>query len=305
MTASHSSVQTITPTDLEKEMASSDAPHLIDVRVAEAFAESHISKAKNICVYEVEFLNKVSALIADKGESIVVYGQGNPFLAAETAFEKLSEGGYSKVRVLAGGLQAWLGASLPVKGETEIAEQRPSGDYALDAERSKLRWIGRNLTNQHEGEVALKSGVFIFSENGEPERGEVVVDMKRMTCTDIQDDSLAGQLIAHLSNADFFLTDEHPTSKIELDVFKALPDAMPGSPNWVASGQIQVRGVTQSVAVFLLTGLSKDTLVVQCEFDLDRTKHDAIYGSGRFFERLGMHLVNDLVNIQTMLFFEK
>jgi ABC-type phosphate transport system auxiliary subunit len=40
---------------------------------------------------------------------------------------------------------------------------------------------------------------------------------------------------------------------------------------------------------------------VAAAFDIDRTRWGVIYGSGRFFESLGMHLVSDIISIELFL----
>ena len=47
-----------------------------------------------------------------------------------------------------------------------------------------------------------------------------------------------------------------------------------------------------------VTPLADGAVTTEAHFDLDRTKWNVIYGSSRFFKRLGMHLVFDLVSIQ-------
>lgn len=47
------------------------------------------------------------------------------------------------------------------------------------------------------------------------------------------------------------------------------------------------------------TGLTPEGKpAAQATFSLDRTHWGAIYGSARFFQRRGMHLVNDLIDLQ-------
>ena len=43
------------------------------------------------------------------------------------------------------------------------------------------------------------------------------------------------------------------------------------------------------------------TLKAQAAIDLDRTLWGVCYGSGRLYERLGMHLVNDLISIELFI----
>ena len=41
-----------------------------------------------------------------------------------------------------------------------------------------------------------------------------------------------------------------------------------------------------------------NAIALQANFDIDRTRWGVNYGSGKLYERLGMHLVNDLVTLQ-------
>jgi hypothetical protein len=43
------------------------------------------------------------------------------------------------------------------------------------------------------------------------------------------------------------------------------------------------------------------TLKAQAALDIDRTLWNVCYGSGRLYERLGMHLVNDLISIELFI----
>jgi len=48
-----------------------------------------------------------------------------------------------------------------------------------------------------------------------------------------------------------------------------------------------------------VAGVTPDgKLAAQASFLIDRTVWNVIYGSGKFFSRLGGHLVNDLVDIE-------
>ena len=43
------------------------------------------------------------------------------------------------------------------------------------------------------------------------------------------------------------------------------------------------------------------TLKAQASLDLYRTLWGVCYGSGRLYERLGMHLVNDLISVELFI----
>jgi hypothetical protein len=43
---------------------------------------------------------------------------------------------------------------------------------------------------------------------------------------------------------------------------------------------------------------AENLISAEAHFDVDRTRWNIIYGSSRFFEHLGMHLVFDLISFQ-------
>jgi hypothetical protein len=47
----------------------------------------------------------------------------------------------------------------------------------------------------------------------------------------------------------------------------------------------------------LIEGLSGGELAAEAHFDIDRTRWNVIYGSGKFYEKLGMHLVHDVISL--------
>lgn len=303
MLAPESARNYLTGQDYDRMSGTENRPLLVDVRTPEAYEDRHIRGAVNACVYEIQFLKTMEGLAPERERTIVLYGQGEGFFAPEAALQKLLEAGYGKVSILRGGINGWDGA-VEGKGRNRSANRAMAGTYQLDPETSILRWIGRNLSNQHDGTIALKSGELRLDDSGKPAGGAVEVDMTRMTCKDLEDPSMAKLLIGHLSNQDFFLVERYPTASIRLTRFEPIREASAGRPNYHCAGEITVRGVTQPIELEALVAPGKDGQVVfQSAFDLDRTRHGAIYGSGRFFERLGMHLVNDLVHIQVQLFF--
>ncbi len=84
---------------------------VIDVTEAEEFATGHIGGAKNIPVNAIE--DKLAGIVKNKAlPLIMVCPKGARATRAAAAAKKL---GYSNVQVLAGGLNAWRQANLPVE----------------------------------------------------------------------------------------------------------------------------------------------------------------------------------------------
>jgi len=139
--------------------------------------------------------------------------------------------------------------------------------------------------------------------DGTPLSGKVSVDLTRMVCHDLTDSSLASGLIGHLSNADFFDVSNHPEASFELKSANRIEGATYGRPNFSVTGVLSARGQSAETKIEALLEPIKNGYVFQSTFEFDRTQFGAIYGSGRFFERLGMHLVNDLVSMDITAFF--
>ena len=277
---------------------------IIDVRTVEAFDEVRLPGSVNHCVYEVVFTETLSKAYPEKHVPLVVYGEGPPWQADLAAVGRLNALGYTRVFVLRGGLSRWISEGRTTEGSDTAPVSIQAGQFRLDAKRSKVRWVGRNLTNQHDGTVECKHGFMELDEAGTPIAGEVVVDLTRMSCRDIEDKSLAGVLIAHLQNADFFDVAKFPEASFVLHSSERMQGASYGKPNFRVSGSLTARGRSIPLVFDALVESTGDEIVFQANFNFDRVSLGACYGSGRLFERLGMHLVNDLVSMDIGLVFE-
>jgi polyisoprenoid-binding protein YceI len=68
------------------------------------------------------------------------------------------------------------------------------------------------------------------------------------------------------------------------------------------NGTLELRGVKQDLSFAATIAPSDDNgLIAEAHFDIDRTRWNVIYGSTRFFENLGMHLVFDLISFQVRI----
>jgi len=73
-------------------------------------------------------------------------------------------------------------------------------------------------------------------------------------------------------------------------------------PNLEVKGVLELRGVKTEQRFLATVNKTIDNgVIVEAHFDIDRTKWDIIYGSSRFFEYLGMHMVFDLISVQVKI----
>jgi rhodanese-related sulfurtransferase len=272
---------------------------LIDVRLAEDYAAGHIPGAVNQCVFEVAFLPELQSKDIPKDAPVCVYGAGEDSHESRMAAEKLERAGFTQVHEFRGGLEAWTAAGHPMEQHSPAAPapQIADGVHALDLAESKVVWIGRNLINKHWGHVALSAGQ-VEVRDGLPVKGEVTLDMKRLTCSDLAGNPLHDVLIHHLESDDFFDVERFPEARFTFDHAERCSDRA-GGRNLKLHGHLTLRGITKSLDIEASAGVTPESkAALQSTFAIDRTEWGVLYGSGSFFWRLAGHLVNDEIELQ-------
>lgn len=270
---------------------------LVDVRLSDEYDACHIEGALSNCVFEVQFVERMSNRCGDRSATVVVYGQHADVKEAEMAAEKLKRAGYSSVRILRGGIDAWKASGLEtIDGDKSQDPDIPQGTFALDLEASAVEWTGRNLLSKHFGTVGIQSGEVEIRE-GMIESGSVVIDMNSIDCRDL-DGEMKETLIAHLKSDDFFDTDRFPTATFRIDSAERIENSGASRQNLILRGELEMKGKTAPVELAATAGVTPEgKAAAQASFVIDRTVWNVIYGSTRFFSRLGQHLVNDFVDI--------
>lgn len=101
---------TVKPADLNVELTGTTVPFILDVRTADEFKVGFISGAINVNITDLPA--SLTQLPADKAAPIVVLCQSGHRGALVMMYLQMM--GYTNVRNLGGGMNAWIGAELPV-----------------------------------------------------------------------------------------------------------------------------------------------------------------------------------------------
>jgi len=296
------------PSELRKWMEQDKPFILIDVLPKEIYEKRRLQGALNACVYEMTFPDQMAAITEDKSEEIVVYGSSAESRDAVDAAEKLLRLGYEKVHVLASGVDGWLKAGLSLDGENVKPPERlgPTVDledhlYAVNTDESVIGWTGRNAKGKHYGTLKLSKGE--IQVRNRAIQGTFEIDMTTIKNKDLEGDPLQLVLIAHLLSDDFFFVKMFPKASFMLDAAKVVESPTLSSPNFEVKGILELRGVKADIHFPATVNRREDGSVsIEAHFDLDRTRWNVLYGSSRFFEHLGMHLVYDLITIELRVF---
>ena len=294
----------ISPENLKRLLSRDVPPVLMDVLADDHFRAVHLPGALNICVYETVFLDKVAQAVPDMGHPVIVYGFSDRTLEAYTAAEKLVNRGYRGVSVLTGGLKAWSAAGYALEGEdlgildrAEYVLPEDNTQYLVDCDQSVIHWFGRNRTTTHHGTVRLSSGE-IGIRKGRI-RGVFEIDMTSMQDLDLEGDPRRPDLVAHLLSEDFFFARMFPRATFTISSAEQIEEVPSSLPNFRVNGAFELRGIVNPVEFLAVVSPPQDGEVkIEAHFDIDRTRWGVLYGSSRFFEHLGYHLVYNLVTIQ-------
>lgn len=300
----------ISAAELHARLQKGEAVTILDVELEDVFRRRHLPGALNACVFKVSFADDVRALGIDPGADLVVCGGEADSREALDAMDKLDRMGFSSVSGLRGGVEAWRQDGLPLEGETPAVEPPREADagcarrtYVLDPAQSQLRWQGRNANVTHQGGLSFASGSLELV--GDELKGEVVVDMKSVVNFNL-DDSLKSVLVHHLMSDDFFFAARFPTARLTVTNGVRVRDAAPGQANYEVQAELAIKDVAAPLAFRTTVAPAvlengRQGVCLEAHFDFDRTHWNVLYGSGRFYTRLGMHLVYDPISIEARI----
>jgi len=139
---------------------------------------------------------------------------------------------------------------------------------ALNAEKSKVQWVGSKVTGKHEGGFKTISGS-VESKDGKIEGGQVTVEIDM---TSIYSDS--NRLTGHLQSDDFFAVEKFPKSTFQSTQVKK--GGADGATHEV-TGNLTLRGETKSITFPATIGLTADSLTVKAEFSINRKDFGIVY----------------------------
>lgn len=167
---------------------------------------------------------------------------------------------------------------------------KPAGfsDYRVDIQRSSLIWEGHKFFGgKHTGTINLRSGKCIV-EGNKLKGGHFTIDMNSIKVTDLSGDT-ADKLADHLKTADFFDASSFPEATFLIKHVEYSNDR-----DAAIVGDLTIRGIAQEVVFLATVDIDGNQLkAVVPEIRVDRTIHEAKYGSVRFFQGMGRKIVSD------------
>ena len=107
----------VTPERLKQELATDKAVTVVDLQSPENYSHSHIPGAVNVPLET--FAADYPAVLKDKDEIVVLYGEYDELGKGSSASKILEGVGFTKVGHIVGGLRGWQEAGYPTEGGIE------------------------------------------------------------------------------------------------------------------------------------------------------------------------------------------
>ena len=165
----------------------------------------------------------------------------------------------------------------------------------LSASDSKIEWVGKKVTGQHNGTVDITNGD-LFIDNGVLTGGSFEINFGTIKVLDLQDPEMNAKLTGHLKSDDFFSAEKFPTGKFVLTSITPLSNGTEN--NYTVGGNLTIKGITKPVSFPAIVKVNGDAVTATADFKIDRTLWDVKFRSGKFYENLGDKLIYDQIDLK-------
>lgn len=159
--------------------------------------------------------------------------------------------------------------------------------YVVNAGASKVAWLAKKVTGEHNGLVAIQQGELSL-DGGKLVGGSFTIDMNSITCLDIENEAYNTKFVTHLKSDDFFGTATHPTAKLVIKKVEAK-----GDNNYAVTGDLTIKGITNEIGFDANVAENGGKVNATANIVVNRAKYDIKYRSGSFFDGLGDKMIYD------------
>ncbi|MDI9868226.1 MULTISPECIES: YceI family protein [Flectobacillus] len=170
------------------------------------------------------------------------------------------------------------------------APKKAAEGLAVDTKGSKIHWLAKKVTGQHEGFISISNGSLSVAK-GKVTGGTFTIDMKSIVCTDITDAGYNQKFISHITTGDFFEVEKFPTATFKIT-------KVAGSN---ITGDLTLHGITKSITFPATITSAAGKVTATAKIPVDRTDFNIKYGSKKFFESIGDKAIDDVFNLDVTL----
>jgi polyisoprenoid-binding protein YceI len=159
--------------------------------------------------------------------------------------------------------------------------------FKVDSKASTLTWVGKKVTGEHSGTIAIASGELI-AEGKTLKQGTFDIDINSITVTDITDAEYNAKLVGHLKGDDFFGVSKFPKASFVISSITPKTGA-----EYTVKGKLTIKGKTNDIEFPATINNDGKQVTANAKIVVDRSKYDIRYGSKSFFDNLGDKAISD------------
>lgn len=174
-----------------------------------------------------------------------------------------------------------------------------TNNVKVNKKNSTVIWTGSKPTGSHTGNMNIKSGYLTF-DHGQVVAGNFVIDMKSLTCSDIESEKKNQYLVDHLKDADFFNVEKFPEASLSIIRVQKLKEKQ-----FQMLADLTIKGITKPVSFTADLSVNGNSYNAIAKIIIDRTKWGVEYKSGNIFKDLGDKIIYDDIEFDIFLVSEK
>jgi len=175
--------------------------------------------------------------------------------------------------------------------------------FNINAEESTAKWHAKKVTGEHFGDVKFASGNVIVAGN-KLSGGSFDMDMSTINTTDLTGE-WKSKLDKHLNSDDFFSTAKFKTATLKIKSSTLIENVKAGDNNYMITADLTIKGITNEITFPAMIVVGKKEIIANADLNIDRTKYDIRYGSGKFFASIGDKAISDEFNIKVRVVAKK
>jgi len=177
-----------------------------------------------------------------------------------------------------------------------IANTQSSQEKTVNTENSKLKWRGEFITGDygHDGLVPITSGVVGFNNQNELVAGNFTLDIQNLSIIDLEGE-VQKTLLDHLKSKDFFDTENHPQATLNITSTEKIDN-----DRYSITADLTIKDISNSIQ--FQADINQDQ--IKSMFNIDRTRWNINYASGKFFDNLKDSAINDEIMFDILLELE-
>lgn len=177
------------------------------------------------------------------------------------------------------------------------AKSNNEKSITINTQNSILEWVATKVTGAHNGTIQILRGSVRLKDDiltG----GTFILDMASIVNLDIESEEWNQKLVGHLKSDDFFSVESHPIATLEITKAQFRRSKKATEANYEISGVLTIKSIAKEIVFPARIVQNKQGYEATGKIELDRTRWDIRYGSGKFFDNLGDKMIHDLFTIK-------